>query len=59
MQKWKAERRYGMRARIIREDIDLNHLIIGEASVWLTDREIKDLVHDVSQYVYDKRLFLD
>lgn len=48
-----------MRARIIREDIDLNHLIIGEASVWLTDREIKDLVHDVSQYVYDKRLFLD
>lgn len=48
-----------MRVRIIREGFNLNHLIIGEASVWLTDREIKDLVHDVSQYVYDKRIFLD
>lgn len=46
-----------MRASIIREDFDLNHLTIGKASVWLTDREIKDLVHDVSQYVYDNRLF--
>lgn len=48
-----------MRASIIREGFDLNHLTIGKASVWLTDREIKDLVHDASQYVYDNRLFLD
>jgi hypothetical protein len=44
-----------MRVRIIREGEDMNHLVVGNYSLWLTDREMVDVSHDIKQYIFDNR----